>query len=151
MEWKRNEEVNGQSSTNAKLKTWKPTRKNFTKLRASDGNIISLNFLCCSLLGFADFSQRMQANMLLSETGQAKIRRTFVASLCTIFKLNLPLLNNDPKLMKEFTNWMTWSDLNCWVKVINWVEPLNKSPTELIALVVMEVYHHPNVERESLK
>jgi hypothetical protein len=61
----------------------------------------------------------------------------------SIFKLNPPLLKDDPKLMKEFANWVTWSALNYRGEAYVWLEPLNKSATELIALQQKE-YHLEN-------
>jgi hypothetical protein len=56
----------------------------------------------------------------------------------SIFKLNPPLLNDDPKLMKEFANWVQASSIFYQLQVKNFLVPLNKNATELIALLQKE-------------
>jgi len=56
----------------------------------------------------------------------------------SVFKLNPPLLNDDPKLMKEFANWSKFASVNYTGEIKMWLEPLNKTATELIALLEKE-------------
>jgi hypothetical protein len=61
----------------------------------------------------------------------------------SILKLDHPLLNHDPKLMKEFANWAKWSSLLYQRQVKYWLMPLNTNAVELIVLLQKE-YHLEN-------
>jgi hypothetical protein len=56
----------------------------------------------------------------------------------SLLKLNPPFLNDDPKLMKEFANWASWSGALYREQVRRWLEPLNITATELIVLLEKE-------------
>jgi hypothetical protein len=58
----------------------------------------------------------------------------------SVFKLNLPLINDDPKLMKEFTGWLKFESSVYSSQNSRHHFPLNQSATELIALLKKE-YH----------
>jgi hypothetical protein len=56
----------------------------------------------------------------------------------SLLKFDPPLLNDDIKLMKEFANWASWSGALYRSQIRTWLEPLNKTATELIALLQKE-------------
>ncbi len=58
----------------------------------------------------------------------------------SVFKLNLPLINDDPKLMKEFTGWLKFESSIYSSQNSNFHIPLKQTATELIGLLKKE-YH----------
>lgn len=56
----------------------------------------------------------------------------------SVFRLNTPLINEDPKLMKEFTGWLKFETDIYREQISNYILPLKKSATELIRLLKKE-------------
>ena len=58
----------------------------------------------------------------------------------SIFELNIPLINDDPKLMKEFTGWQKF-EVSIYQRQINtYLLPVKQIATELLALL-KKAYH----------
>ena len=58
----------------------------------------------------------------------------------SIFKLNPPIVNDDPKLMKEFTGWVKFESGIYLEQVRNHLLPISKTVTELLVLLKQQ-YH----------
>ena len=58
----------------------------------------------------------------------------------SLFKLNPPLINDDPRLMKEFIGWVKTEGMFWKLYIPGFLEPLNKKASELILLLKKE-YH----------
>ena len=58
----------------------------------------------------------------------------------SVFKLNLPLISDDPKIMKEFTGWLKFESFIYFGQNINFHIPLKQIATELLDLLKKE-YH----------
>jgi len=58
----------------------------------------------------------------------------------SIFKLNLPMINDDPKLMKEFTGWQKFETNIYKMQDLRHHIPLLQAATELIVMLKKE-YH----------
>ena len=63
-----------------------------------------------------------------------------IISRDSVFKLNLPLINDDPKLMKEFTGWLKFESSIYKSQNRDFHIPLKQIAVELIALLKKE-YH----------
>jgi hypothetical protein len=58
----------------------------------------------------------------------------------SVFKLNIPLINDDPKLMKEFIGWMKFEQTIYEMQSERYLAPLKQDAIELLALLKKE-YH----------
>jgi hypothetical protein len=56
----------------------------------------------------------------------------------SIFKLNIPLINDDPKLMREFTGWLKFEVSIYLNQIKNNLLPLKQTATELLELLKKE-------------
>jgi len=80
------------------------------------------------------FDGNISVNLFQNNTGRYGELRD------SLFKLNPPLINDDPRLMKEFIGWVKTEGM-FWKKYIpGFLEPLNKKASELILLLKKE-YH----------
>jgi predicted RNA-binding protein with PIN domain len=70
---------------------------------------------------------------LLFRNGKDRVRDS-------VFKLNIPLIHEDPALMKEFTGWQKFEVSVYLNQITNYLVPLKQTATELIALLKKE-YH----------
>jgi hypothetical protein len=57
------------------------------------------------------------------------------ANMDSIFKLNPPLINDDPKLMKEFAGWVKFETIIYGTHNDVYLVPLKQKATELLALL----------------
>jgi hypothetical protein len=58
----------------------------------------------------------------------------------SVFKLNIPLINDDPKMMKEFIGWMKFEQTIYEMQSRRYLTPLKQAAMELLVLLKKE-YH----------
>ncbi len=68
------------------------------------------------------------------------IRDAKSLSTDSLFKLNMPLINDDPKLMKEFTGWQKFEVSVYPEQIKGFLLPVKRTATELLGLLKKE-YH----------
>ena len=73
-------------------------------------------------------------------TSQLLVHGTRPLSRDSIFKLNIPLINDDPKLMKEFTGWQKFEVSIYQRHIDTYLLPIRQSAIELLQLLQKE-YH----------